>query len=115
MSKKNGKVVTDKMASKESFKAMAQAKASKAQAARRDFVQRLGKLISQAWSKLEKPTVLGVAKTLPKEPVRLVHYALVSLGLVQTKDEALIAWRDADKAVTMATSEPKAKKNGTKA
>jgi len=97
-----------------SFVKMAKARAGKAQAARRDFVQKFGKALSAGWSKLgDKANVMSVAKAVaPKEPVRLVHYALVSLGLVQTKDGALIAWRDADKT---ATSEPKAKKNGTKA
>ena len=106
--KKNGKVVTEKATSKESFVKMAKARAGKAQEARRDFVQKFGKALSAGWAKLEHPSVLAVAKAVaPKEPVRLVHYALVSLGLVQTKDGALIAWRDADK--------PKAQKNGTKA
>ena len=103
MSKKNGKATAEKVTK------MVKARAGKAQEARRDFVQKFGKALSAGWSKLgDKGNVMSVAKAVaPKEPVRLVHYALVSLGLVQTKDEALIAWRDADK--------PKAQKNGTKA
>lgn len=94
---KNGKVVTDKTA-------------NKAQQARRDFVQKFGKVLSAGWSKLgEEASVLSVAKAVaPKEPVRLVHYALCSLGLIQTKDGALINWMKADKATP-------APKNGTKA
>lgn len=89
----------------------AKAVAEKTAKARRDFVQKFGKSLSAGWSKLgDKASVLSVAKAVaPKEPVRLVHYALCALGLVKTKDGALINWMKAD-----ATSQPKAK-NGTKA
>ena len=91
---------------KADFKAQAQARANKAQQARRDFVQKFGKAISAAWAKLgDKANVMAVAKVAaPSEPIRMIDYALVALGLRESKDKGLLAWVKADRMVTSAAS-----------
>jgi hypothetical protein len=101
---------------KADFKAQAQARSRKSQQERVGFVQEFGKALSAAWAKLgDKANVMAVAKTMPKEKVRLIHYALVSLGLLETKDGGLLAWVKADRMVTTAASEPKKRIKAIKA
>lgn len=65
-------------AAEKTFNEKAEAQARKSQQERVGFVQEFGKEISAAWAKLgDKANVLSVAKTMPKEKVRLVHYELV--------------------------------------
>jgi len=98
-------------AAEKTFKAQAEARARKSQQERVGFVQEFGKAISAAWAKLgDKANVLAVAKTMPKEKVRIVHYALVSLGLLETKDSGLINWMKADSALTHTAGTPAPKK-----
>jgi len=98
-------------AAEKTFKAQAEARARKSQQERVGFVQEFGKAISAAWAKLgDKANVMSVAKTMPKEKVRIVHYALVSLGLLETKDSGLINWMKADQALTRTAATPAPKK-----
>ncbi len=102
-------------AAQKTFKAQAEARSRKSQQERVGFVQEFGKVISQAWSKLgDKANVLAVAKTMPKEKIRLVHYALVSLGLLETKDGGLLAWVKTDKAMNLSAATPAPKKGKAK-
>lgn len=98
-------------AAEKTFKEKAEARARKSQQERVGFVQEFGKAISAAWAKLgDKANVLAVAKTMPKEKVRLVHYALVSLGLLETKDGGLINWMKADSALAHTAGTPAPRK-----
>lgn len=110
-----GKVTAEK-ATKANFKELAEARSRKSQQERVGFVQEFGKALSSAWAKLgDKANVLAVAKTMPKAKVRLVHYALVSLGLLETKDGGLLAWVKADKALpTLSAATPAPKKSKVK-
>ncbi len=98
-------------AAEKTFKEKAEARARKSQQERVGFVQEFGKAISAVWAKLgDKANVLAVAKTMPKEKVRLVHYALVSLGLLETKDGGLINWMKADSALAHTEGTPAPRK-----
>ena len=113
--KANGKVVTEKATkAKADFKKVAAEKAKAHQAKRLEFIAQYGKAIASAFAALgDKATSSGTwKKVFPKsqEPQRLTDYALVALGLKETTDKGLIAWRDADKLGAVATSQPKARK-----
>jgi hypothetical protein len=91
---------------KADFKAQAEAKAKAHQTKRLEFIAKFGKVIAAAWAKLgDKANVMEVQRTvLPKEPIRMVDYALVALGLRESKDKGLLAWVKADRMVTSAAS-----------
>jgi len=116
--KANGKVVTEKATkAKADFKKVAAEKAKAHQTKRLEFIAKFGKVIAAAWAKLgDKANAMEVQRTaLPKEPIRMVDYALVALGLRESKDKGLGAWVKADKLVSTATSQPKARKATKKA
>ena len=106
--KKNGKA---------KFVEQAKAKQSAHRKLRAEFLAKYGKAIASAWSALgEKANSMAVAaKVLPDQPTRLVDYVTLKLGLRESKDLGLQAWLKDDLVGAVATSQPKAKKNGTKA
>ena len=116
MAKKgNGKTSAEKVVKvKADFKKKAAEKAHAHQTKRLEFIAQYGKAIASAFAALgDKATSSGTwKKVFPKsqEPQRLTDYALVALGLKETTDKGLIAWRDADKLGAVATSQPKARK-----
>ena len=74
-----------------------------ARAARAEFIVKYGKKIAEAWASFPKGKATSAGtwkKVFPKAevPQRLTDYALVALGLKQTKDKGLLAWIKDDEA-----------------
>ena len=94
-------------------------KASAAQEERRQFIEKHGKAIAQAFASFPKGKASSAAvwrKVFPKAetPQRLTDYALYFLGLRKTEDKGLIRWAQEDKAETKPQATPAPKHNGTK-
>jgi hypothetical protein len=90
-------------------------KAQGGRAMRTEFIEKFGKKIAEAWASFPqgKATSAGTwKKVFPKaeSPQRLTDYALVALGLKQTKDKGLLAWAKEDGAKHASPPPSKAKK-----